>query len=225
MPAAIIGAVVAAGSAAYSIAQQEKAKKRAAKAAAALDKQPVYKPSEYNKRILADALVSKNAINPAIINAQRQAQVQAAGQAAQAARNSPSGAVNLAVGNMAQQNYLNSLPSILAAQTAFNQQNKGQYYNALMNMTEDERFRYMQDKERNMNRFNFELGQAGAANQGAYQGINAGASILSNPELWRALQGLVGTNAPTASYIQPMSAIQPTITNYQPQITTAGLYR
>lgn len=156
-------------------------KKAQADAQRSLNQRPIYQTPPELKEQLNDARAMRNAVNPALLMAYQQAQQQAAGQVANAQRNATSGAEALSAGAAAQSNLQSFLPQLAQAQTAYEQANRGQYYNALQNMAEDARFKQQDAVAANADRTNYNIGLAGAARAGQNQAIQSLASIATSP--------------------------------------------
>ena len=139
-------------------------RKRAEKdALRSLNAMPDYRITESTRNMLADALASRQAINPATQMAYQQAQQQAANQMAQAQRNAASGSEALAAGSAAQSNLQSIVPTLAQQQTQFNQANRGAYYDALNRMAGEEQTKQDWARQKNQDMFNYFLGRAGAA--------------------------------------------------------------
>lgn len=210
--AALVPLALAAFSAFQSAHAAKKQKDQQEEAQRRLDATPAYQTPEATKTLLSDTMSQRNAVNPALMMAYQQAQQQAAGVQANAQRNATSGAEALSAGSAAQSNLQSLLPSLANAQTAFGQQNKDAYYGALGESARDSQLKFQDANARNADRFNFALGQAGAQNAGKWQGINAAASIASNPALWQYLQSLNGNKTTTTTNNVPATPVYPTPT-------------
>lgn len=143
---------------------------------------PQYQESQYAKNMLADTQGRLGAVSPAVMMAYRNANQQAANVAGNAQRNATSGAEAISAAAGAQGAVNNVLPNLAGAQQDFEAQNRGQYYGALDNMT-NERDKVFNDQvRRNMDMRNYFLGRTGAANRNLQSGINAiGTAAASIP--------------------------------------------
>lgn len=177
---ALIGAAIAGGISLYQGAQAAKEKKRYdKKAQEALAAEPDYAPTKSARSLLAEASVNKNAVNPALQMAYRQAQQGAANQAGLAQRNATSGAEALAVGSAAQNNLQAAIPGIAAEQTQFNMANRGAYMQALDKMSAEERMQFEANRAKNSNLVNYYIGRTGAANANMNSAIMGGVGALA----------------------------------------------
>jgi len=177
---AAIPALAGLGLGIYQAARANKQqKKQEALAEQELKGRPSYAPTQASTALLNDAQSRVNAVNPAILAAQQQAQQQAATNTANAQRFSTSGAEALQAGAVAQAQYQNMLPGLLQAQTQYAQQNRGQYYGALQGMGEEQRLVAQDRNAAYSDRFNWQLGRANASNYNRQQGINLAANALS----------------------------------------------
>lgn len=176
---ALIAALIGAGASIYSAEKASSDKKRMdKKAQEALANQPDDKATQSSKNLLVEAQVNKNAINPATQLAYKQAQQGAANQSAFAQRNATSGSEALSVGSTAQNNLQSIVPSLAADQTQFNMANRGQYMNALQNMSEEERRVFESRRNKNNDLMNYYIGRVGAANANQAAAINGGLTAL-----------------------------------------------
>lgn len=189
MPA-FIPIAMALYSAYQGIKSAEDRKKAQADAQRSLNQRPTYQTPPELKEQLNDARAMRNAVNPALLMAYQQAQQQAAGQVANAQRNATSGAEALSAGASAQSNLQSFLPQLAQAQTAYEQANRGQYYNALQGMAEDARFKQQDAVAANADRTNYNIGLAGAARAGQNQAVQSLATIATSPYASQGNNGL-----------------------------------
>jgi len=178
--AAAIPAALQTGLGIYqAITGNKQAKKNDKLVQDALANTPVYEESPYASKLLADTQGRLNAASPAVIAAYRNANQRAANQGAIAQRNASSGAEAIAAGAAAQNQVNNLLPSLANAQQSFDAQNRGMYYDALGNMT-NERDKVFNDRmRRNMDLRNYYLGRTAAGNRNLQSGLSAAATGLS----------------------------------------------
>lgn len=169
----------------------------------ALASSPVYQESPYAARMLADSQGRLNATSPAVLAAYRNANQGAANQAAVAQRNASSGAEAISAGAVSQNQVNNVLPGLAGAQQSFDAQNRGVYYDALGNMTNERDKVFNDQMRRNMDMRNYYLGRTAAGNRNLQSGINSLASGISGAG--SALSGLpFGKQSPvqTTDYSQ-----------------------
>lgn len=193
----LIPAALQAGIGIYQALSGNSQAKKADKAArASLAASPQYEESPYTKALLADTQSRLGAVSPAVMAAYRNASQQAINQQAVAQRNAASGAEAIAAGAVAQGQVNNVLPTLAGAQQQFDTQNRGMYYNALENST-NERDKVFNDRlRRNMDMRNYYLGRTAAGNRNLQSGINAAASGIAG--LANSLPGMG-----TAKTVQP----------------------
>lgn len=176
----LIPAALQAGIGIYqALSGNRQAKKADKEARAALAGSPQYEESPYAKALLADTQGRLGAVSPAVMAAYRNANQQAVNQQAVAQRNAASGAEAIAAGAVSQGQVNNVLPSLAGAQQQFDTQNRGMYYNALENST-NERDKVFNDRlRRNMDMRNYYLGRTAAGNRNLQSGLNVAVSGIA----------------------------------------------
>ena len=163
-----------------AIRGNRQAKKYNAKLENALANSPVYSESPYATALLADTQGRTNATSPAVQAALRNANQQTVNQMFNAQRNASSGAEAIAAAATAQQQNNSVLPNLAAAQQAYDAQNRGAYYSALDNMT-NERDKVFSDRiRRNVDMRNYFLGRTASANRNLQSGLNSIGAGLQN---------------------------------------------
>ena len=146
-----------------------------------LNNQPSYVIPESAKNYLAATQSSLYADNPAIRALYDQLQTQAASIGANAQKNAVSGAQALSAASNAQEKLNETAPAIAAQQAQYQQVNKGNYYNALNSMSQQELLRHESERQKAQQLLDFQIGRAGAGGAMLGQGIGGLLTLASNP--------------------------------------------
>lgn len=181
MPVAAILPLITTAAGLYNSAQQKRKQDEADKLArASIANRPEYQVSDASKNYLADTQGRLDATSPGVIAAQRQIQQGAANQMGFAERNASSGAQALAVGAGAQSLAQSAYPQLAQQQDNYAQQNRGQYYQALQGMDEQNQRQFESRTNKYSDLTNFYLGQVGAANANRGQSLSLAATGLAS---------------------------------------------
>lgn len=136
-----------------------------------LNNMPEYTTSPYAVQQLASAQSQTNAVNPAIAMMQRQNQQLAANTAAVGQRNAMSGAEAINAAALGQNLAQQQNPMLAQMQTQYEMANRANLYSALQNMTNERTNAFNSKSAKNDRFYNQRLGQLGAANNKASQGV------------------------------------------------------
>lgn len=144
-----------------------------------LQNAPKYKVSPYTQYGLDDARSRLNAQSPYVGAAMQQKQQEAANVRGYAQKNAATGTQALDAGARSQAIANSDFASLAKEQADFEMKNRQQYYDALGGMTQQHLLGYQDERARHGDRFNWALGQTGAASNQMSQAMGLASSGLT----------------------------------------------